>query len=81
MLLPGFFGQHFAFGANEVAGEVPDRAMKAFVGQAQAKSDPSFIDDALPAANAVRDLIDVVVAQPFIQCRQCRNLLGHDFPA
>jgi len=33
---------------------------------------------ALPAANSIDNFIDVVIAQAFIQRRQCRHVFGDD---
>src|ERR1700745_2606994 len=55
--------------------------MKAFVRQGQAEGNTGLIDHSLPAANAVRNLVDVVVAPPLVPRRQRRNLLWHDLVA
>src|SRR5882762_8131075 len=64
--LPLFFGEDFAAGANEVAGEIADFAMKAFVRQRQAEGNSSFVDHALPAIDSGLNFFDVIVAQALV---------------
>jgi len=41
-----------------VAGEIPDRAMKALVRQGQPEGDACVVNHPLPAANSIGDLLD-----------------------
>src|SRR5690242_6070634 len=62
VLFPGLFGEDFALGADEVPRKISYCAMKTLVRQGQAERDSGLIDDPLPAADAVGDLINVIVA-------------------
>src|SRR5215469_823306 len=62
VISPCLFGQHFAIGADEMPGKISNLAVKALVRQGQTKWNSSLIDYSLPAADAVRDFINVVVA-------------------
>jgi len=61
-----FFGEDFAAGAYEVAREIADFAMEAFVRQGEAEGNSSFVDHALPAIDSGLNFFDVIVAQTFI---------------
>src|SRR6267154_339761 len=64
--LPLLFGEDFTGGADEMACEIADFAMKAFVWQGQAKGNSRFVDHALPAIDSGLNFFDVIVAQTFI---------------
>src|SRR5712672_1858917 len=64
--LPLFLGEDFARGANEMAGEIADFAMEAFVWQGEAEGNSSFVDHPLPAIDSGLNFFDVIVAQAFI---------------
>ncbi len=66
VVLPLSFGEDFAVGADEMAGEIADFAMKAFVRQRQAEGNCGFVDHALPAINSGLNLFDVIIAQALI---------------
>src|SRR5215472_12493577 len=59
VLLPRFFRKHFAVDADKVSCKVSDFAMKTLVRQGQTERDSSLINDPLPAADTVGDLVNV----------------------
>src|SRR2546427_362244 len=62
VVFPCFFAQNFSIRAYRVAGEIADRAMKAFVWQGQSEWNASIIDNPLPPSDSIGDLLDVVIA-------------------
>ena len=80
-LLPGFFGEDLAFGADEGPGEVSDLTMKAFVGKREFEGDAGVVDHFLPAGDAVFDFADVIVAEAFVERGERGDLLADDFVA
>ena len=81
MLFPGFLRQDFAVWADEVSREIANGAMKSLVRQSQPETNAHLINDPLPAVESILDLPDVIVAEPFIQGRQCWHILGDNFLA
>jgi hypothetical protein len=70
-----------AFGADEIAGEISDLAVEAFVRKRELEGDAGVVDYFLPAGDAVFDFADVVVAQAFIERGERGDLLADNFVA
>src|SRR5260370_11286226 len=79
--LPRLFAQDFSIGAYKMPCEIADLAMEALVWQGQPEWNARIINHPLPAANSIGNLIDVVIAQAFVQRRQCRHAFGDDSSA
>src|SRR6266852_1919406 len=81
VVLPRLFAQNFSIGAYKMPCEITDRSMEAFVWQSQPEWNARISNHPLPAAYAIGNLNDIVIAQAFVQCRQCRRVFGDDFSA
>src|SRR6267143_5889177 len=68
--LPGFLAQDFSFGADKVSREIADFAMEALVRQVQTEGNTGIVDDPLPAAHAIGNLLNIIIAQALIESRQ-----------
>src|ERR1700751_5765962 len=62
VVFPRLFAQNFTFRADEMPGEIAERAMKALVWQGQPEGNACVVDYALPAANPIGYLLDVIIA-------------------
>ena len=59
--------------------EIADLAVKSLVWQGQSEGNSCIVNHPLPAANSIGNLINVVIAQAFVQRGQRRHVLGDDF--